>query len=136
MAEPVLARLLDATLPYVCGRRLVAHGLDDADLAVMSTWSDAASSQTVTVSVGVAQKAKLLLLLLPGVSEPPALAGMEVIETRYAFTVPGGLADDTAAPTLNPDPNWPYSRQAAGIWLDAVKPKQTLGCLLIARSQE
>lgn len=136
MTEAVLARMLDATLPFVAGRALRCVGLDDAAAAALGKFADSACAERVVVAQGAAPdvgKGELLALLLPGATEAPKLPGLEVLETQYAFTVPYGLADDTAPPTLPQDHDWPYSRLAAGVWLDVAKPDQPLGVLVIAQ---
>lgn len=136
MAGDVRSRMLDAALPYVCGRRLQAYGLDEPALAALQAWADDSASRSVTVSLGrVDVDGDLVLLLLPGVTEVPELGALKAIEVQYAFEVPGKLAADTAAPTLPADQAWVYARQAAGIWLDVEKPKQPLGCFVVATKE-
>jgi len=126
--------MLDAALPYVCGRKLRVWGLDDAEEQALRRWANDASAQSVTVSRdGVVTEGELILLLFPDTHEPPELTTLDVIETQYVFEVPDNLAADTAPPALAQDAGWPYARQAAGLWLDVEKPKQPLGCFVIAR---
>lgn len=136
MTEAVVARMLDAALPFVAGRALRCHGLDDAAAGALARFADGNSGDRVVVARGQApalETGELLVLLLPGATQAPALSGAKLLETRFAFTVPYGLADDTAPPTLPPDPDWPYSRQAAGVWLDITKPEQPLGVMIVAQ---
>lgn len=136
MSEAVYARMLDAALPFVAGRSLRCEGLDDAAAGALAAFADASASERVVVARGHAPAlaaGELLVLLLPGATSAPSLAGASLLETRFAFTVPYGLADDTAPPTLPPDPQWPYSRQAAGVWLDITEPEEPLGVMIVAR---
>ncbi|MBZ0135246.1 MAG: hypothetical protein K8I27_02595 [Planctomycetes bacterium] len=135
MTDPVLARMFDAALPYVTGRRLVAHGLDEAALGALRRWTEDAGDEVV-LSVGKTDvTGALVILLLPGMDKAPELPGLQVVETQYAFRMPDGLADDTAPPTLGADDDWPFSRLGAGVWLDVQRPKQVLGCFVIARKE-
>jgi hypothetical protein len=128
--------MLDAALPYVCGRKLRVWGLDEAEEQGLRRWANDASAQSVTVSRdGVVTEGELILLLFPDTHEPPALTTLDVIETQYVFEVPDNLAADTAQPTLPADEDWPYARQARGLWLDVEKPKQPMGCFVIARER-
>ena len=136
MPDAVLSRMLDAALPYVCGRRLRVWGLDEPEENWLRRWADEASTQDVTVSLdGVVTEGELILLLFPDTDEPPELTTLQVVEVQYVFEVPHDLASDTAAPTLSSDENWPYARQACGVWLDVEKPKRPLGCFVIARER-
>lgn len=138
MDSAVRARLIDAALPYVAGRRLRTHGLTEAEAAALTAHADAGSGHGTLVAMGEAPGAAgddLLLMLFLGAKSPPPLAGLGIIEVQYAFRIPYGLADDTAEPTLGPDANWPYSRLGAGVWLDTAEPHEPLGCLVIAQEK-
>lgn len=134
----VIARMLDTLLPYVRGRRLVAHGLEESAAGALREWADEKAGRAAFVVLGELPEldcaaGDLLLWMLPGEDTASAPEGFEVIETQHAFRIPFGLADDTAAPTLPPDPDWPYPRNTDGVWMDEARASKIEGCLVIAR---
>lgn len=134
--DHVIALMLDAALPYVSGRRLHCFGLDAKAVAVLARWADAGAARSVLLSMGPhadLPTADLHLVLQAGEAAAPEPPGMERIEVLYAFELPDGLAADTAPATLKGDADWPYACLRAGLWLDAQKPKHTLGTMTMFR---
>ncbi|MCC7509410.1 MAG: hypothetical protein IT464_08545 [Planctomycetes bacterium] len=129
----IIARMLDAALPWVSGRRLESRGLPAEAAGALERWSNPDSDATVIVALGAVPQERhdLLVLMLPGVTEAPAVSGMERIDIQYAFMLRDGVADDTGPATLGADPQWPYARAAAGVWLDERMPAEVLGTLVI-----
>lgn len=134
----VLSRMLDSLLPYVRGRRLVAHGLEEAAAGAMREWADESAGHAAHVVLGDLPDldyaaGDLLLWMLPGEQTASVPEGFQEIETQHAFRIPFGLADDTAEPTLPADTDWPYSRNTDGVWMDEARASKIEGCLIIAR---
>ena len=137
MDAAVRARMIDASLPYVAGRRLHTYGLSEDEARSLAAHADVGAEARTLVALGDVPQLEmgvLVLLLLPGVIAPPELAGVDIIEVQYAFRMPYGLADDTAPPTLGPDAEWPYSRLGAGVWLDTAIPNEPIGSLVIGHA--
>jgi hypothetical protein len=140
MDDPVLARLLDAALPFVAGRRLQAINLPAEATAALTAWADNAGAPcTVVVAQSseriqnaIEQAGGLLVLLLPGL-RAPELPGLDVIDVQYAFEDETGVADARADATLPQDPAWLFSREAGSVYLDTEKPAKPLGCVVIAK---
>jgi hypothetical protein len=140
MDDPVLARLLDAALPFVAGRRLHTINLPPEASAALEPWGEAAGAPCTVVIAqsseriqhAIEQADGLLVLLLPGL-RAPELPGLDVIDVQYAFEDETGVADARADATLPNDPAWPFSREAGSVFLDVEKPAKPLGCIVIAR---
>ncbi|MBK8207352.1 MAG: hypothetical protein IPK87_11280 [Planctomycetes bacterium] len=131
----VIARMLDAALPWVSGRRLETRGLSTEATLALQRWSNPGADDTAIVALGSVpdEKSDVLVLLLPGVTEAPVISGMERIEVQYAYTLRDGVADDTGPATLGADHHWPYAHAAAGVWLDERRPAEVLGMFAVYR---
>jgi hypothetical protein len=140
MDDPVLARLLDAALPFVAGRRINAIGLPAEAAAALTPWNDpkgapctlvlAQSSERIQKALEAA--AGITVLLLPGL-RAPELPGLSVIDVQYAFEDETGVADERAPATLGNELGWPFGRVAGTVHLDVERPGKPLGCIVIAR---
>lgn len=140
MDDPVLARLLDAALPFVAGRRVRSINLPDEAESAFAAWGDTGGAPCTVVLAqsseriqkAIEDSAGLLVLLLPGL-RAPELPGLEVIDVQYAFEDETGIADARAQATLADDPAWPMPRIAGSVFLDIEKPTRPLGCIVIAK---
>jgi hypothetical protein len=144
MLEGILARVADAALPFVAGRRLLAVEETLAD--DLSAWADEQGTECVAVigagsSVDLAHKLSgvtlppgtIVIVLQPATAEPVVLPGWSVVDTQYTFPDAEGIAEPRAVPTLPPDERWTAGRNAGGVWLDCDKPEKFLACITIAR---
>jgi hypothetical protein len=140
MDDPLLARLLDAALPFIAGRKLATINLPPEATAALQPWADAAGApccvalaqSSERIQHAIEQAQGLLVLLLPGL-RAPELPGLEIIDLQHAFEDESGIADARADATLPADPAWPYARAAGSVYLDAERPAKPLGCIVIAR---
>lgn len=140
MDDPVLARLLDAALPFVAGRRLHFINLPAEATVALQPWADSAGAPCTVVIAqsseriqhAIEQAEGLLVLLLPGL-RAPELPGLEIIDVQHAFEDETGVADARADATLPLDAGWPFARAAGSVYLDAERPAKPLGCIVIAR---
>jgi hypothetical protein len=140
MDDPVLARLLDAALPFVAGRKFITSGLPAEAIAALAPWSDAAGTPCTLVLAQSSERiqkaledaAGVVVLLLPGL-RAPELPGLEVIDVQYAFEDETGVADARANATLEPDAAWPFGRVAGTVYLDNERPEKPLGCMVVAK---
>lgn len=141
MDDPIMARLMDAALPFVCGRRLITHGLTDEFAEWFEAWTDGASEQVCTlilarsserIQAGLENAGGCVVLMLPGLTRAPQLPGLNVIDVQYAFEDETGVADARATPSLPTDPDWPMAEVAGPVWLDTERPERPLGCIVIA----
>jgi hypothetical protein len=140
MDDPVLARMLDAALPFVAGRKFNTIGLPAEASAALAPWNDAAGAPCTLVLAQSSERIQKALeaavgtvvLLLPGL-RAPELPGLDVIDVQYAFEDETGVADARANATLEMDPAWPFGRIAGTVYLDNERPNKPLGCIVVAR---
>lgn len=140
MDDPVLARLIDAALPFVAGRNLNMVNLPAEVANALAPWIDAAGAPCTLVLAQSSERIQkaleaangMVLLLLPGL-RPPDLPGLDVIDVQYAFEDETGVADARSAATLEQDAGWPFGRLAGTVHLDNERPAKPLGCIVIAR---
>ncbi len=145
MDDPIMARLLDAALPFVAGRRLSTIGLVGELEGVLDDWKDDQSNEHCLVVVAssseriqraVEDAGGTVVLLMPGLPRPPQLPGVNVIDVQYAFEDVEGIADARVSPTLNADSDWPMSQSAGAVYLDPQHPPNPLGCMVVAQVKD
>jgi hypothetical protein len=140
MDDPVLARLLDAALPFVAGRRMHAINLPAEALSALRPWGNEQGAECTIVLAqsseriqhAIEQADGLLVLLLPGL-RAPELPGLEIIDVQHAFEDETGVADARANATLPPDVNWTCPKVSGSVYLDNERPAKPLGCIVIAK---
>jgi hypothetical protein len=140
MDDPVLARLLDAALPFVAGRKFNTIGLPAEAVTALAPWSNQEGAPCTLVLAQSSERIQnaleaavgTVVLLLPGL-RAPELPGLEVIDVQYAFEDETGVADARANATLEMDPAWPFGRIAGTVYLDNERPNKPLGCMVVAR---
>lgn len=144
MDDPILARLMDAALPFVCGRKLRTYGLIDEFARCFEPFKDDAGAETCTlilaksserIQKGLEQASGVVVMLLPGFTRAPQLDGLKVVDLQYAFEDETGVADARAASDVPDDPDWAMSEVAGPVWLDTQRPDRPLGCIVIAETE-
>ena len=144
MPDGILARMMDAALPFVAGRKLVV--VEDAVAEAFAPWVDEESAQHAAIVSATSPddlRRKLdgaelpagafVIVVQPSTLDPVVPAAWKIVDVQYTFPDSEGATEQTAQPTLPPDERWPLSRAAGRVWLDTAKPEKDLACLVIAQ---
>jgi hypothetical protein len=144
MLEGILARMMDAVLPFVAGRKLVV--VEEVIADAFAAWTDESAEQCAAVISaatpddlriklsGVDLPAGTIVAVVQAAStEPVVPPAWKIVDVQYTFPDTDGIAEQRAEPSLPADERWPASRNAGGVWLDVEKPDKHLACLVIAQ---
>ncbi len=144
MLEGVLARMMDAALPFVAGRKLVV--VEEVVADVFAAWADESAERCAAVVSAATPddlrlkldgvdlpRGTIVVIVQAASTEPVVPPAWKIIDVQYTFPDTDGIANPRAEPTLPPDERWPASRNAGNVWLDVEKPDKHLACLVIAQ---